>query len=475
MSVSATAATTDHRAGLQSLENEIIVDALELDGVLPAWLSGSLLRTGPAKFEVGERGYRHWFDGLAMLHRFSLGGGRVSYANRFLESRAYLAARNEGRIAYSEFATDPCRTLFQRVASFFAPPAFGDNANVNVTRLGDDFLAMTESSLPVSFDAQTLRTLGVGDPAPGQMTVAHPHQSPVSGEFVSYATHFGPLTSYRVFARRAGGRNRIIAKLPVSQAAYMHSFAITERFVVLVEFPLVVVPVAIPLSQRPFIENYRWHPRRGTRFQVVELETGKLRGTYEGDPFFAFHHVNAFERDGELVIDLCAYEDAEIVRGLYLENLRRNNPALPHPELRRCRLALDRKRVEYEALADVGLELPRIDYRRHNGRPYRYVYGAGQSEGGDFLDQVVKVDTRDGTHRAWHEPGSYPGEPVFVREPDGQREDDGVLLAVTLDAARERSYLLVLDARTLEELARATVPHAIPFGFHGQFAREVRP
>jgi carotenoid cleavage dioxygenase-like enzyme len=69
--------------------------------------------------------------------------------------------------------------------------------------------------------------------------------------------------------------------------------------------------------------------------------------------------------------------------------------------------------------------------------------------------------------------GSYPGEPVFLPEPGGEREDAGVLLAVTLDAVRERSYLLALDAGTLEELARATVPHVIPFGFHGQFASEV--
>ena len=50
-------------------------------------------------------------------------------------------------------------------------------------------------------------------------------------------------------------------------------------------------------------------------------------------------------------------------------------------------------------------------------------------------------------------------------------EDDGVLLSVVLDSRTERSFLLVLDARSLEELARAEVPHHIPFGFHGQFAR----
>ena len=46
-----------------------------------------------------------------------------------------------------------------------------------------------------------------------------------------------------------------------------------------------------------------------------------------------------------------------------------------------------------------------------------------------------------------------------------------MLLSVVLDSERGGSFLLVLDAATLDELARAEAPHHIPFGFHGQFAR----
>ena len=98
---------------------------------------------------------RHWFDGLAMLHRFGIADGAVSYANRFLESKAYRAARDEGEIAYSEFATDPCRSLFKRVATMFSPK-LTDNANVNLVKLGERFVAMTETPIPVQFDAETL-------------------------------------------------------------------------------------------------------------------------------------------------------------------------------------------------------------------------------------------------------------------------------------------------------------------------------
>jgi carotenoid cleavage dioxygenase-like enzyme len=47
-----------------------------------------------------------------------------------------------------------------------------------------------------------------------------------------------------------------------------------------------------------------------------------------------------------------------------------------------------------------------------------------------------------------------------------------VLLAIVLDAAAGSSFLLILDASDLSELARARVPHHIPFGFHGAFAHD---
>ncbi len=53
--------------------------------------------------------------------------------------------------------------------------------------------------------------------------------------------------------------------------------------------------------------------------------------------------------------------------------------------------------------------------------------------------------------------------------PDSADEDAGVLLSVVFDARSGSSFMLVLDAADLSELARAEAPHHIPYGFHGQF------
>jgi beta,beta-carotene 9',10'-dioxygenase len=470
---------TTYAKGFETQPDEVALDALEVSGAIPAWLTGTLVRNGPARYEVGDRTLNHWFDGLAMLHAFGFADGRVSYANRYLRSGAYRAATDDGRIAYSEFATDPCRSVFARVQAMFSAADGGvtPNANVNVVRLGERYLAMTETPLPVVFDPQTLDTLGVArDAAPpaGQHTTAHPHHDPERDEMVGYVVQFGGRSHYVLYAVGAkSGKRRTIAKLPVSRPSYMHSFALTPRYAVLCEFPLVVNPLRLATGAKPFIANYRWDSARPARFLVVDREKGELRGTFETDPFFCFHHINAFEDGESLVVDLCAYDDAEIIQALYLDRARDPEAVLSPVEPRRYELDLERGAVRSRRLADVMFELPRIDYRRHNGRPYRYAYASSMREPGasGFFDQLVKLDVESGAFERWDEDGCYPGEPVFVREPGGESEDAGVLLSVVLDARSGTSFLLVLDARDLREIGRAHVPQHVPFGFHGSYFR----
>jgi beta,beta-carotene 9',10'-dioxygenase len=459
------ATNRDLTAGFESLDNETHIDRLPVEGRLPDWLQGSLVRTAPAKWEVGSQTMNHWFDGFAMLHRFGIADGEVSYANRFLQTRAYRAAQEKGEIVYSEFATDPCRSLFARAMSIFSPK-LTDNANVNLVKLGERYISMTETPIAVEFDGDTLETAGVAYEAPGMLTTAHPHLDRGSGGMLNYAAKLGPRNRYRFYFLRPGDtKPQVTAELPVKQPAYMHSFGLTERWLVLAEFPFVVNPITVPLSGRPYIENYRWKPELGTRITLIDRRTGEATGPFETDPFFSFHHANAYEENGSVVVDACTYANAQIVEDLYLDRLREGKPA-DRGDLRRFRIDVGSGAVTNEQLAE-GLELPRINYGRNNERPYRYVWGVDAKSG--WLDAIVKADVESGSTTEWAEAGCSPGEPVFVAAPGAQGEDEGVLLSVVFDASSGRSFLLVLDAADLGELARAEVPHHIPYGFHGQF------
>ncbi|MFD0205161.1 MULTISPECIES: carotenoid oxygenase family protein [Saccharothrix] len=456
------------RFGFETLDREVDVD-LEVHGELPPWLAGTLVRNGPAKFETDRGSFRHWFDGLAMLHRFGFAEGAVTYRNRYLESTSFRAARDDGRIAFGEFATDPCRSIFSR---FFTHPRLRrtSNANVNVTSDGDRDFALTETPIAVEFDRDTLATVGLtdyDDALDGHVTTAHPHRAPLTGDLVNYVLKFGRRSVYQVYRQRGQSREPL-ASLPTDRPGYLHSFAVTERHVVLAVFPLVVNPLSLLLRAKPFIENYRWRPELGTRFVVFDQRDGAVVADERTDAFFAFHHINAYDDDGRVVVDISAYPDSTVVDALYLDKVR-GAADLPLAFPTRYEVDLVGGGIRSRRLAEDSLELPRIAYGSHNGRDYRYAYGVGANGAGDFLNQLVKVDVRSGLLTRWHEPGRYPGEPVFVPAPGARAEDDGVLLSVVLDGEAGRSGLLVLDAATFTEVARADVPHAIPFGFHGQF------
>lgn len=453
---------------------ELVLDRLPVQGSLPDWLHGTLLRNGPGTFRVGQQQYRHWFDGLAMLHKFSFSTGRVSYANKFLATKSYQEAQATGQIAYSEFATDPCRSLFGRVMAVFSPK-ITDSAKVSLARLAGQFLALAETPIQVAFDPETLETVGVFNYEPGlvgQMTTVHPHFDETHDTAYNLVTRYHRISHYRIYGVRPGRDNQRLAQIPTKQPAYMHSFGMSQNYFILTEFPLVVNPLNLLLWLRPYIENFRWQPQRGTPFWVINRHTGQLVGRFDSDPFFAFHHVNAFEEGNELVVDLVAYPDAGIVNAYYLNRLHDPQAELPFGQLRRYRLPLGGGRARYELLSEACMELPRFDYERYNtNSQYRYVYAVSvnpqQRQG--FYNQLVKVDARTGRAQTWHETDCYPGEPVFVGSPGRVAEDDGVILSVVLDAGQGTSFLLVLDAQTFAERARATLPHPVLFGYHGDY------
>jgi len=406
-----------------------------------------------------------------MLHKFSIDDGAVTYSNRYLGSQAYRSAMSAGKITYSEFATDPCRTLFQRFLTVFLPKPT-DNGNVNVNKVPGGLAAFTETPLPIRFRPDTLEALGVYEydrRLKGQLSTAHPHYDTARSLQYTYTIRLGRKSAYHVIAIASDGAQRLVGSIPTDQPAYMHSFGMTENYLVIAEFPLVVNPLELALAGKPFIRNYRWRPERGVRVHVVHKDEGTVRRVADVPPLFCFHHVNAFEDEAGIVVDLVTYPDASVIDDLYLDRLRSNSSATLTGAMTRVRMPLDGGEPQLARIGDAALEFPRINYEAHAGRPYRFVYGGGNSGSGDFIDSLVKIDVSTGDANWWREPHCYPGEPVFVSAPSPTREDDGLIASVVLDAFRGRSFLTIRNATDLTELARAEVPHHIPFCIHGNF------
>lgn len=504
----------DSHDGFHSLREETAA-SVPVRGDLPTWLRGSLIRNGPGAFSFPDGSdVDHWFDGLAMLYRFTFDpgdtagsvtdGDALHYRNRFLRTDAYEAATGgefEGGFATGE------TTLRSRLAGLLTEPY--DNANIVAERVGDAYVALTESPRGVRFDPDTLGTTGHaerdGDAPSGQLSCAHFKRDPATGALVTVDTEFGRTTRYHVTAWTRDGDRRHVGSVDTDKPAYMHSFALTPRYVVLTEFPLRLDPRRFlkPGRQPPFIEQFEWEPERGTRIVVLDRTTGDVVAEPTASPFFGFHHVNAFERDGgaEVVFDLETVPDATAIDSLYLANVRAGEMGAMVGRIERFTVdlgavtgvdgggaagtdeggAADAQRhgtagaaVSRETLYDGGTALPTASPARWC-REHRYVYAMGMDTPvTEWARRLVKLDAETGAVCTFDEGGDYFGEPIFVPAPDGDAEDDGVVLTVALDVDADRSRLLVLDGETFAERARATLPHALPFDFHGRYFPELR-
>lgn len=459
--------------GFTSLEQEVENIILPVQGKVPEWLSGTLLRNGPAKFEVGNEKYNHWFDGLAMLHKFAFQNGRIFYTNKFLRGHTFINAIKKGRIVYPEFATIPKYSLLYRIF-LNATSSFTDNASVNVTKIGESYIAMTETPIRVHFDPYSLSTLGrfhYDDRLTGHLTTVHPQFDYEKGQIINFITRFSLTSTYNIYSIKQGSnRRQVISSIPVKRPVYMHSFGMTENYVILTEVPLFINHFRLLITGSPFIDNLFWKPEHGTTFLVIDKNSGKQVGNFKCEPFFSFHHINCYEEMSNVVVDVVSYKDSSIIESIYLDKLRQGDFILPTPQIRRYYLDLSSNKVITNILSkDLSVEFPRINYRRCNARNYNYVYGLSDHNSNGFTNKLVKFDVKHKSFKYWYKENNYPGEPVFVTAPGATEEDEGVIMSLVLDTINRKTYLLILDATSLSEIARAYLPFAVPFGSHGQY------
>lgn len=470
----ASAGALERRAPFRRAPDSPLDLAATLDGSLPSWLAGDLLRTSPAVFQSGRWQARHWFDALGMLYRFRVqggAGGSVSYRQRLMATEASREVA-AGTVRQASFGTPSDRGLLGRLLSPVPKPT--DNTNVNVVALGAERVALTESPHQWVLDPESLalsRRVEYSDAEGSMNMIAHPHFDFEQGRVVSLGVRIGQKTQIVLYEHAASSRERrVLGRIPVKRLPYVHAFGLTPRHAVVIGHPFDVNPLSFIGSQRGFIDHFAWRPEQGTRLWLVDRQTGKVR-THSAPPGFVFHVVNAFEDGERTCIDVAAYPDASIVDRLRTTALAEHGFPSVAPPLVRWSMRPSVDAATHEVLWADGLELPSVSYRQHNGQRYRVAFGTRiLGEGAELRGSLVRLDLEAGERR-FERPGFVFGEPVFVAEPGATDESRGVVLGVGSHVSEPRSALVVLDGDSFDVRAWAEVPLPIPLGFHGSFFR----
>jgi beta,beta-carotene 9',10'-dioxygenase len=458
--------------GFKGQENEITKKEFPVLGNIPEWLNGNLYRMGPGKFKYGETQVNHIFDGPGMVHHFNFEKGKVYYQNKFLRTNVYKESLQLGKLTHQEYSTD-YRSGFQKLMGLFGKrPKISDNANVNVLRVKNDLLAITSSPSNVHFDAQTLNTYGkykfdddfefYGTP--------HPSLDPETGDVWDIAEVISGKPEY-IFYKIPFGKSKreIVAKVPTKKLGYMHSFATTENYIIMIEFPYFLNILKLGVLQKTFSESLDWEPTKGVNYIIVNKHTGAVNKIHSNDVFTFYHIANSFEKDEKIIIDMPIFSEPN-EKDLAFKNVTEKGQSLDK-YLGFYRFSIHQKTntISREKLSDNFIELERINYENNNDKDYQFTYGMSQLPSSNFFDRLIKVDVKNKVDLFWHEKNTVPGEPVFVPTPNGSSEDDGVILSVILDGETEHSVLMILDAKTMAKIASVPLSQHIPFGFHGQF------
>ncbi|KAJ5662051.1 uncharacterized protein N7477_009667 [Penicillium maclennaniae] len=489
---------------------------LAVRGEIPAYAAGTLYRTGPGKSQVETQEGRlfqlsHWFDGFSQTHRFqilsSADSTRVIYNSRF------------GTDALIEHKRDPCKSVFNKVQTEYVPPLAPDSANIGVTLsvnmpgLDHDpneskdrwangirtLYAKTDYNAFQKLDPETLEPIGLASQQSlhpdlaGPLAASHARSDPVTGDMYNFNLTLGEESTYRVFGVSASTGETTILATFTGIPAYLHSLLITENYVLLCVWNSHVNP--LELVSGSFMDSIMpTDPSKPATWYVIDRRTEKgLVATYESPAFFCFHTINAWEEPSkedptktDIVADLVRMDNTEFLKFLYYENLKSSLPSAKQFAAGRgegLRSTITRFRlpalpsvpssetlhamVEWSACKACSPELPTMN-PAFVTKKYRYVYATTFGGEATLTDGIMKFDCETQETTRWVRHGHSPGEPIFVANPKGESEDDGVLLSVVLDGLQGYSYLLCLDARNLVELGRAEVKGVVGFGFHGQ-------
>jgi all-trans-8'-apo-beta-carotenal 15,15'-oxygenase len=473
------------RLGFESLEAEHAeAHELPVEGTVPRDLDGTLYRIGPARHDVyGER-YRHWFDGDGMVHALTLGPDGARYRNRFVGTEKKRREDVAGRRLFGGFGTPPAGGPLARLRQVRPMSA----ANTNVVFHSGRLLALWEAGRPWRLDPQTLETLGEDDLGgaltPDRALSAHPKLDPATGELWNFGADYGPRPAVHLYRTDPSGLTASVARVPMPLPAMVHDFALTARAAVLVFAPLALdrVPLGLVAGARSFGDSLRFRPARGTTIAVVDRGSGEV-SWHHTDPFVFFHTANAWDEGDDVVLELCTYPDAAVMRLFTEVMVGRSLPVDGRLE----RLHIGRSGVTRRPVLGAGgsaeecagLEFPRVSDAVATAA-HRHVFGVTRRPDADFLGTPVVVDTERG--RATFGPTAahhFAGELVPVPKGKGceraagagARDDAVWLLTLVLDAAARRSELWVLDGEEPDAppVARVLLPHVMPFGFHGNW------
>lgn len=453
-------------------------------GEIPQELQGTLFRNGPGLLDVGGEPIKHPFDGDGMVTAIAFEKGRAYCQNRFVRTEGFVAEQAAEKILYrGVFGTQKPGGFLKNM--FDLKPK--NIANTNVSYWGQKLLALWEGGLPHRLNPENLDTIGPdylnGILQENPVFSAHPHIDPACEMdggapcFVNFGIKPGPTSTIFIYEFNPQGELLRSQKQQIPGFAFIHDFMITPNYCLFLQnaVGMNILPFVLGLKGAGECLDFKRH--QPSKLLIVPRKPPySQKKAIAVDAGFVFHHGNAYEEDGKIILDSICYDEISPMQDA-VNYKDVNFDTLAPGLLWRLEVDLAKETVTTQRLSDRSVEFPCV-HPQWVGRKHRYLYLAASHHRGNNapLQAIAKYDlhTRTETIHSFA-PHGYASEPIFVPHPQGEEEDQGWLLTLIYNGEKHISQLVILDAQHLEQGAIATLDlkYHIPHGLHGSWTSEV--
>lgn len=468
---------------------------LPVHGHLPECLNGEFVRVGPNPKFAPVAGY-HWFDGDGMIHGMRIKDGKATYVSRYVRTSRLKQEEFFGGAKFMKigdlkglFGLLTVNLQMLRAKLKVLDMSYGNGtANTALIYHHGKLLALSEADKPYVLrvledgDLQTLGMLDYDKRLTHSFT-AHPKVDPFTGEMFTFGySHTPPYITYRVISKDGFMHDPVPITIPAP--IMMHDFAITENYAIIMDLPLHFKPKEM-VKEKKII--FTFDSTMKSRFGVLPryAKNESLIKWFELPNCFIFHNANAWEEGDEVVLITCRIEnpDLDMVSGAAKDRVEDFSN-----ELYEMRFNMKTGLASQRKLSAPAVDFPRVN-ENYTGRRQRYVYGTilgsiAKVKGIVKFDLHAEPDPSKtklevgGTVQGIFDlgPGRFGSEAIFVPREQGttSEEDDGYLIFFVHDENTGKSFVNVIDAKTMsaDPVAVVELPNRVPYGFHAFFVTE---
>ncbi|GAX15962.1 hypothetical protein FisN_22Hh188 [Fistulifera solaris] len=482
----------------------------DIEGQIPADLSGAYYKAGPGNFEREGRRYAHVLDGDGFVAAFHFDNGKARYTGRFVETEYFVHESLEDKIKYRNvFGTQRSGSILKNAFDL----VLKNVANTNVVKWGGRLFALWEAGRPYELDPDTLETLKQAEDGPyeglgtdarirgitvdhggqidklmgvGRAFTAHPHilddDTMVAFKAATSVTDKKSCLEFLEYNKNWEVKKSVDYSFDVGPPP--HDFSISEIYYCFFENPFGAMDnVPYLFGVKAPTQIMQLLLRRPAILHLVPRHSSAKAMTVEVAPYFNIHNVpEAIERDGKLYLysngwdlnDRRFFPDSKDSvpflgswGGLYPDFI---NGVVPPSFLYETVVDLQSETTvsHKEVAPGVVMEFPVSDpnnsevvYCTVAATDYTSLPGTG----------LCKMNVKTSEVECW-----WAENKVFTHEVTPVSKLNGEagcwLLTLFYDSGKKRTSLAIFDSEKFHEgpVCRLHLKHHLSYGLHGSFS-----